>query len=122
MISSGKLRHRIRIEANTPVLDTSGDAIQNPDDGSVITEWQMLGEAWAAVEPLSTREFIQSQAHQSKVDTRIILRKQAFTVTAGQRVVHGSNVYNVHGVLWDKDSGLEYMTLPCSTGVNPNGA
>ena len=37
------------------------------------------------------------------------------------RALHGVLVYNIHGVLWDKDSGLEYMTLPASMGVSDSG-
>ena len=34
------------------------------------------------------------------------------------RVVHGSKVYNIAGVLPDAGSGREYLTLACSEGVN----
>ena len=34
------------------------------------------------------------------------------------RVVHGGKVYNIHGVLPDMRSGLEYLTLPVSEGVS----
>lgn len=121
-IAAGRFRHRVRIEANTPLLDSNGDVIQDQNTGEVARAWTLLGEVWAAVEPMSTREFLQSQAVQSKVDTRIIIRRQNFTVSAAHRIVHGVIVYNIEGVLWDKDSGLEYMTLPCSQGVNSNGA
>lgn len=121
-IAAGRFRHRVRIEANTPLLDSNGDVIQDQNTGEVAREWTLIGEVWAAVEPVSAREFVQSQAVQSKVDTRIIIRRQNFTVTAAHRIVHGVLVYNIEGVLWDKDSGLEYMTLPCSQGVNSNGS
>ena len=121
-IAAGRLRHRVRIEANVRQLDSNGDVIQDQNTGEVFRVWTLLGEAWAAIEPFSGREFIQSQAVQSKVDTRIIIRRQNFTVNAAHRIVHGVITYNIEGVLWDKDSGLEYMTLPCSQGVNSNGA
>ena len=121
-IEAGRFRHRVRIEANAPQLDSNGDVIQDQNTGEVARVWTLLGEAWAAIEPFSGREFIQSQAVQSKVDTRIIIRRQNFTVNAGHRIVHGVLIYNIEAVLWDRDSGLEYMTLPCGQGVNSNGA
>jgi hypothetical protein len=34
------------------------------------------------------------------------------------RVNHNGTIYNIHGVLPDKKSGREYLTLACSTGAN----
>ena len=34
------------------------------------------------------------------------------------RIVHRETIYNIAGVLPDKDSGLEYLTIPVSAGVN----
>lgn len=120
-LSAGRLRHRVRIERLIPVLDSDGEVIQDPNTGTVLQEWILLGEAWAAVEPISAREFIQSQETQSKVEARIIIRRQDYIVNAADRVVHGVRIYNVAGVLEDKDSGLEYVTLPCSRGVSDSG-
>lgn len=120
-IAAGRLRHRVRIERLVPVLDTDGETIQDPDTGEVLREWILLGEAWAAVEPLSAREFIASQETQSKVEARITIRRQDYIVNAADRIVHGVRIYNVLGVLEDPDSGLEYTTLPCSRGVSDSG-
>lgn len=123
-IAAGRLRHRVRIERLVPVLDSDGEVIQDPGTGEVLREWTMLGEAWAAIEPLSAREFIMSQEMQSKVEARIIVRRQDYEINAADRVTHlgmTEKVYNVAGVLEDKDSGLEYLTLPCSRGVSDSG-
>lgn len=120
-LAAGRLRHRVSIERLVPVLDTDGEVIQDPNTGEVLREWTLLGEAWAAVEPLSAREFIASQETQSKVEARIIVRRQDYIINAADRIVHGVRVYNVAGVLEDRDSGLEYVTLPCSRGVSDSG-
>lgn len=120
-LAAGRLRHRVRIERLIPVLDSDGEVIQDPNTGDVLREWILLGEAWAAVEPISAKEFIQSQETQSKVEARIIVRRQDYIINAADRVVHGVRVYNVAGVLEDRDSGLEYVTLPCSRGVSDSG-
>lgn len=121
-ISAGRLRHRVRIERYDYVLDSSGDVIQDPNSGEVLRDWVLVDEVWAAIEPLSTREFIQSQALQSSVTARIVIRHRD-DVDAACRLVHvrlnrPDVIYNPAGMLADPDSGLEYITMPCSQGVN----
>lgn len=125
-ISAGRLRHRIQIQQQVDLLDSNGLVVQDPNDGTVSKVWQTFHECWAAIEPLSTREFIQSQAAQSSVSERIIIRF-IDGLNAGMRILHApigraQVVYNIHGLLRDKDSGLEYITIPVSQGVNENGA
>ena len=71
----------------------------------------------ASIEPLSAREFIQAAAVQSAVTARIVIRYLP-GVTAAMRVRHGSLLYNIAGVLPDKITGREYLTLPVSEGVS----
>jgi SPP1 family predicted phage head-tail adaptor len=117
-MDAGKLRHRVALQYQAQSQDA--------DTGEITVSWQTLATVWAAIEPLSTREFIQSQAVQSEVTTRITIRKRN-DVTAACRAVHMVNgvagkVYNILGALADPVSGLEYQTLPCSEGVNQGGA
>lgn len=108
MLDSGKLRHRVSIERST--------RIQDPTTGAMTETWSEIAEVWAAVEPLSAREFVQSAAGQSEVTARITIRTR--DIQATDRIIHRGTVYNIRGVLADKDSGLEYITLPVGTGVN----
>lgn len=121
MLDSAKLRHRVIIQELVNILDTSGDPIQNQSDGSIAQEWVDVSEVWAAIEPVSGREFIQSQATQSQITARITIRFRA--ISAANRLFHAytGKVYNIHAVLTDKDSGLEYLTLPVSEGVSDSG-
>ncbi|KPB96501.1 Head-tail adaptor protein [Pseudomonas syringae pv. maculicola] len=34
------------------------------------------------------------------------------------RALHRGRIYNIHGALPDAKSGLEYLTLPVSEGLN----
>ncbi|EZP51390.1 phage head closure protein [Delftia sp. RIT313] len=120
-LESGKLRHRVRIEAYTEQRDSSGEVIQNQETGEVLMTWSEVATVWAAVEPLSAREFIQSAATQSQVTARITIR-QRDDLLPSMRLVHVRNgradvIYNPAAFLEDKASGLEYMTIPCSRGV-----
>lgn len=121
-IEAGTLRHRVRIEKFDYLRDSNGDVIQDPVTGETKRAWAPVDTVWAAIEPLSAREFIQSQAFQSQVTTRIVIRYMD-GIDASMRAVHErlgrpDVVYNIHGVLPDKESGLEYLTLPASQGVN----
>ena len=120
-LAAGRLRHRVRLEALTVLLDSNGDVIQDMETGEVSREWVLVREMWAAIEPLSAKEFIASQSVQSRVVARIVVRYPFDALDAAMRVVHGVRVYNIEGVLPDKDSGLEYVTLPCSQGVSTTG-
>lgn len=120
-IEAGDLRHRVRIERRLPDTDSNGTALQDPFTGEIPYTWQSIGERWAKVRPISGREFVQSQAAQSRVTTHITIRND-LDITAHDRVVHMRNgnpiVYDIHAVLEDADSGLEYVTIMASRGVN----
>lgn len=107
-LSAGKLRHRVCFQSLERVIDSAGDTVE---------EWVTAFECWAAIEPLSAREFIASQAGQSQVTARIVIRYRE-GVKATMRIRHRGAIYNIAGVLPDKGSGLEYLTLPVTAGVN----
>lgn len=104
-MEAGKLRHRVTIQK----LTTS----QNVTTGAVTESWSELVKVWAAVEPLSVREFIAASTTQSQISARIIIRYRD-DILPNMRVVHGSRTYNIEGALPDKNSGLEYLTLAVS--------
>lgn len=110
-LAAGRLRHRVRIEEQVTARDS---------DGIEQTDWVPVATVWASVEPLSAREFIQSGQAQSSVTAKIIIR--ARRMTASMRLIHqtrfGDQVYNIAGVLPDNVSGVEYITLPVTAGVN----
>lgn len=109
-LSAGRLRHRIDIQ--------SKQQSQDPVTGEITEAWVTV---WpnvpAAIEPLSAREFIAAQAVQSQVVARITIRYRD-GLDASMRILHKGKVYNPAGFLADKDSGLEYLTIPVTQGVN----
>ena len=106
-LSAGKLRHRVRLQEQ--------QTVQNPNTGAVKTEWADVASVWAAIEPLSAREFIEAAATQASVTARITIRYRP-GVRPTMRIRHGGKIYGIEGVLSDKESGREYLTLPCSEG------
>lgn len=117
-LEPGKLRHRIRIDEYVDVIDSAGDPLRGPQ-GEFLKEWVEVATVCAAIEPLSAREFVQSQAMQSQVTARIIMRHRS-GLDAAMRIVHlaTGKIYNPAAFLTDKESGLEYLTVPVSEGVN----
>lgn len=121
-MKSGKLRHRVRIEQYAPQRGTDDEVIQDETTGEIQRSWVPVATVWAAIEPISAREYIQSQATQSQVTARLTIRYRS-GLDASMRLVHLVNdtpakIYNPHAFLQDLDSGLEYMTIPCSEGVS----
>lgn len=120
MLHAGKLRHRITIQRKANVADSSGE-VQN-EYGSLETEWENYLELWAAVEPFSVRdfagarEFVSAQSEQTKITARITVRRHT-GIVAGMRILHNDEYYYIEGILPDKFSGLEYLTLAVSSGV-----
>lgn len=106
---SHKLRHRITIQHKTRT--------QDPETGELTEGWADFATTWASVEPLSAREFIAAQSTQSKISARIVIRYRS-GIDASMRILHDGRVYNIEGVLPDNKSGREWLTLPCSEGVN----
>lgn len=111
-IDAGKLRHRVTIQ---------GQSVGQDSNGNVTIKWLDVATVWASIEPLSAKEFTQSAAVQNRVVARVVIRYRA-DVLPSMRLVHSpltgpQRLYNIEGVLADKDSGLEYLTLPVSTGV-----
>ena len=124
-IEAGRLRHRVRIEELQNLLDSNGEAIQDESTGEEARAWVEIATVWAAIEPLSAREFIQSQTTQSQISARIVIRFRD-GLKAAMRLVHvrrsmADVIYNPHGFLADKESGLEYLTIPVSAGVSDSG-
>lgn len=112
---AGKLRHRI--------IPQKRISSQDPVTGEVVTQWVNLvnstsdGGIYGEVVAASARDFVAAQAFQNAVTTRIKIRFRD-DIFPQCRILHRGKIYNVEGVLPDPDSGLEYLTLPCSDGVN----
>jgi len=108
-LPAGKLRHRVTIER--PQL------VQNETTGDVVSVWYKVSDVWAAIEPLSSREFIAAQAQNSEIVARIIIRYRD-DIDASMRIVNiqTGKIYDIHGLLPDLESGVKYLTLAVSEG------
>jgi len=108
-MQAGKLRHRVIIQKH--------DQSQDPATGEIVTAWVNVATVWAAIEPLSAREFIAAQAGQSQISARATIR-YTDGLDATMRLLHNGAAYNIEGVLPDPKSGRHYLTLTLSGGVS----
>lgn len=107
---AGILRHRVDIQ-NLQVM-------QDAETGETMRTWKTVWPAVpASVEPLSAREFIAAQATQSQIVARVVIRWRD-GLDASMRILHGEKIYNPAGFLADKNSGRDYLTIPCTEGTN----
>lgn len=104
-MDAGKLRHRVTIQ-------TRGQT-QDETTGVISDSYTTFATVWAEVRPASVREFIAAGIEGSKVTVAVKIRYLAGVKTSMQ-IIHGDNTYNIEGVLPDPDSGIEWLTLPCS--------
>ena len=106
---AGDLRHLITLQ--------SPEYTQDDITGEMTPSWVEVAKIWASVEPVSVNQFVSAATNQSKVSARIVIRYRK-GIDPTMRILHRDKIYNIEGVLADKVSGLEYLTLPCSEGVN----
>lgn len=107
MLSAGDLPHKIVIEYPVHEQDSYGSDEVN---------WLTFASVWAGKAPFSAKEFTAAKALHSKLTARFTIRYRE-DITAEMRIIHRGKIYNIEGVLPDKESGLEYITLPVSEGV-----
>lgn len=97
MIDAGKLRHRVALQRYTGGADSYGDPLYGAD-GS----WETVATVWAAIDPVSGREFYAAEQAQSAVTHKIRLRYHP-GVSAAWRVALGRRVFRIQSVIdWEE--------------------
>lgn len=110
MSRAGQYRHRVDIQDGTEVRD--------PDTGGFTEAWvTVFANVPARIAPASGKEFLAAQAIQSEIVARIVIRARP-GLKAKQRILHNGDIYNVHAWLPDQESGRDYVSAPCSRGLN----
>lgn len=107
-LAAGRLRHKVEIQEQIEAKDS---------DGYPTIYWAEWATVWAAVEPLSVKEWMQSGQTQSQVSARITIRYRP-GLKASMRILFRDKIYNIAGSFSDPVSGLEYLTLPVTEGTN----
>jgi len=101
-MKAGDLDQRVTVERLQGGFDELGQPVE---------KWAPMFTCWAAVEPLTGREFIAAQAAQSEVTARIRMRFRPW-MTAEDRVIHNGTTYNIVSLI-DVRSGHRELVLMC---------
>jgi SPP1 family predicted phage head-tail adaptor len=110
MLAAGRLRWRIAIEHQVTV--------QDPDTLELTTSWEIFADQVPAeIMALSAREWLAAGARQTEVDNRITIRfLTGVTASMRARDIDTGAIYAIQGVIPDKETGRESMTLPAKLG------
>lgn len=108
------MNHLVNIQTKTET--------QNAVTGEVTDSWANTHKnVPCTIEPLSVNTFLQSRADQTETAVRITI-PYIDNILPTMRLVglglHAGKIYNIEGVLADNITGNEYLTLPCSEGMN----
>lgn len=100
---AGQLRHHVKIHKST--------GGRSPTGGPGTITWTHTLTLWAAVEFLSVKDVIASQAAKTEITARCKMRYRT-DINSGMRIEHMAQTYEIIGAPQaDNDSGREYMTL-----------
>lgn len=99
-MKAGLLRHRVTLQSRVDTVD----AIGQPS-----TSWSTTATVWADVRYLTGISAIKAGADTSVGKVSVRLRYQA--VNAGQRIVYGTQVFDVQAVL--PDAKKTYVDCVC---------
>ena len=100
---AGQLRHRVIIQANT---------ISTNSFGAASDSWATDKTVWAAIWPMSVKELTSGARNDMLVTHRIRIRYQT-GITAAQRVLYGSRVFNITGIINinERDETIDFTAV-----------
>lgn len=107
--SAGEFRHVIRIQEQIASRDNFGS--------NVIAWVDKFTKVYASCEPLSGRELMNQGNVENEVTTRFKIRYRE-GVLPQQRIVYRNKFYDIKSVIPDNESGLEWLTILCTEGLN----
>ena len=106
MIDPGKMRHRVIFQSFTGAVDSFGDPQQNDD-----SQWEAVAILWAAIDPVSGKEFYAAQQSQSEVTHKVRCRYWPGLTTA-MRIKYGSRLFKIISIL-DWEERHESLLIMC---------
>lgn len=106
MIDPGKMRHRITFQRFSGALDDFGDPLQ-----ADAANWTDVATMWAAIDPISGREFYAAEQSQSEVSHKIRCRYRTGLDTA-MRITYGKRRFKIISLI-DWEERHESLLLMC---------
>lgn len=103
-MQAGPLRHRITIQQAVESQNTVGEAVRS---------WANKATVWARVAPLRGSEYLAAMQTKANVDTRILMRKNAFpNLSPKHRILFGARIFDIEAVI-DVDGSGDAMEVSC---------
>ena len=97
MIDPGKMRHRITFQQFNGDRDSFGDPVCRDDSA-----WGNVATVWAAIDPISGREFYAAEQSQSEVTHKIRCRFRP-GYTTDMRILYGERKFKIISILnWEE--------------------
>lgn len=106
MIDPGKMRHRITFQSFSGAVDTFGDPLHGSED-----QWNDVATVWAAIDPVSGREFYAAEQSQSEVTHKVRCRYRPGLTTA-MRIKLGARLFEIVSIINWEERG-ESLLLMC---------
>lgn len=97
----GQLRHRVTIQAKTITRGT---------DGSVIESWADTATVWAAVEPLTGREYWAAQQINAERTVKFRIRYRS-GITPQMRISYSSRTFDIKSVINVEEQNRELLLM-----------
>lgn len=115
-MGAGDLNRVVDIEEKT--------LVQNTTTGAKMPTWSVLwSDVPAKIDFRTGKEYIAAQAVQSEITCFITIRyrdglKAAHRFVQKATAQRSRKVFNIHAIVPDSKSGLEWLTMPCSEGAD----
>lgn len=101
--------HRVAIQRATESQGATGE---------ITKTWATLATVWAAIEPLTGREFFQAQQVQAEVSHKITMRHYTgITISPKDRLLYGTRVFRIESMLNVEERSIE-LVLMCREEVS----
>ena len=104
---TGSLRHYVEIHALTIIED---------DIGNQTEEWAKVAEVWAAVEPVSGKEYWAAAAAQAEATIKVTMRAPGVEVGPSNRIIFDGRTLEVESVINVEERNRE-LQLMCKEKV-----
>jgi len=104
---AGRLRHRVTLQSKGYAANEYGERV---------VSWVSRKVVWAAIEPLSGKEYFSQQQIQAEARVRIVMRYYS-SIDESWRILNDGKYYEVVDVI-NHDERDRMMTVYCRQGVS----
>lgn len=101
ILKIGKLKHRVTLQEYTATRDSYGAELE---------AWVDIATAWASVEPLTGKEYFQTQQINAEISTKVTIRFKA-GVAAKMRLIYNDRVFEIISVINTEEKDVQLVLM-----------